>query len=165
LVATATIALRAVQATDREFLFRVYASTREEELRPVPWSDAEKEVFLRSQFQAQDRWWHEHYDDTSWDVIEVDGRPAGRLYVSRWPREIRIVDIALLPEFRGRGVGSALLRELVDEAEQGGLPVTIHVETNNPARTLYERLAFRPVAERGVYVLMRREPQDERKEQ
>ena len=161
---TATIALRPARPEDRELLFRIYASTREDELRPMPWSDAEKEVFLRSQFEAQDRWWHEHYDDTSWNVIEVDGREAGRLYVSRWPKEIRIVDIALLPEFRGRGVGSGLLRGLLEEGDRSGRPVTIHVEVNNPARTLYERLGFRPVAERGVYVLMRREPQGERKE-
>jgi ribosomal protein S18 acetylase RimI-like enzyme len=146
---------------DGELLFRVYASTREDELRPVPWSDVEKEVFLRSQFEAQDRWWHENYADTSWEVIEMDGEAAGRLYVSRWPGEIRIVDIALLPAFRGRGVGTSLLRGLFEEANQSGRPVTIHVEMNNRARGLYERLGFRPVAERGVYLLMRREPDDE----
>src|SRR5206468_3752855 len=86
----------------------VYTSTREEELRPVPWSGVEKEAFLRSQFEAQDRWWHSNYDHTTWDVIEVDSRPAGRLYVSRWQKEIRIVDIALLPDFRGRGGGAGL---------------------------------------------------------
>ena len=148
------ITLRTVGPNDRDLLLRVYASTREEELRPVPWSDAEKETFLRSQFEAQDRWWHDNYEATSWDVIEVDGRPAGRLYVSRWPAEIRIVDIALLPEFRGRGVGETLLRRIIDEAAGSGRAVSIHVETSNPARRLYERLGFEEASHAGVYALM-----------
>jgi len=159
-MATATLTLRPSEPQDRELLFRVYASTREEELRLVPWSDAEKEVFLRSQFDAQDRWWREHYDDTSWDVIEVGGRPGGRLYVSRWPKEIRIVEIALLPEFRGRGLGASLLEGLLQEGRESGRAVSIHVEQANPARRLYERLGFRPVAERGVYTLMEWHPTD-----
>ena len=155
---TTTIALRRERPDDRETLFRIYASTREEELRPVPWSDAEKEVFLRSQFEAQDRWWHDNYDETTWDVIQVDGRDAGRLYVSRWPQEIRIVDIALLPEFRGRGVGETLLHGLLDEAAASGRKVSIHVESANPARRLYERLGFHEVSHTGVYALMECDP-------
>jgi ribosomal protein S18 acetylase RimI-like enzyme len=161
-VDAATITLRPTRPEDRELLYRVYASTRAEELRVVPWSDEQKEAFLGSQFDAQDRYWHDHYPETTWDVIEVEREPAGRLYVSRWSDEIRIVDITLLPAFRGHGVGSALLRGLLEEAEQSGKPVTVHVRADNPARALYERLGFRPVPEHGVDVFMRREPQDER---
>jgi ribosomal protein S18 acetylase RimI-like enzyme len=89
-------------------------------------------------------------------VIVAGGEDAGRLYVARWEDEIRIVDIALLPEFRGRGIGSALLRDLIDEAEAAGRPLSIHVEQNNPARPLYDRLGFEEAGEFGVYVLMRR---------
>lgn len=91
-------------------------------------------------------------------MIEAGGRPAGRLYVARWVDEIRIVDIALLPEFRGRGLGSALLRDLIEESEAAGKPLSIHVEMNNPARPLYDRLGFQEAGEFGVYVLMRRAP-------
>jgi ribosomal protein S18 acetylase RimI-like enzyme len=91
-------------------------------------------------------------------VIVADGEPAGRLYVARWEDEIRIVDIALLPEFRGRGVGSALLGELIEESDAAGKPLSIHVEMNNPARPLYDRLGFEEAGEFGVYVLMRRAP-------
>ena len=124
----------------------------------MPWDEVTKRAFVEQQFTAQDAYWHEHYTDTSWDVIEVGGRPAGRLYVARWEREIRIVDIALLPEFRGRGLGTALLRDLMAEADAAGKPLSIHVEMNNPARSLYERLGFRPAGEHGVYVLMERAP-------
>ena len=86
----------------------------------------------------------------------VDGEPAGRLYVARWKKELRIVDIALLPEHRGRGIGAELLRELLEEADAAGKPVTIHVERENPAMGLYQRLGFSPKREVGPYLLLER---------
>lgn len=85
----------------------------------------------------------------------VDGRPAGRLYVARWPAEIRIVDISLLPEHRGHGIGTALLGDLTAEAAAAGTPLTIHVERFNPALRLYQRLGFVAVGDAGVYLLLR----------
>ena len=146
--------LRAATPADREFLLAVYAGVREAELSQVRWPAGAKEAFVAQQFDAQDRYYREYYKGASFDVIEVDGRPAGRLYVDRWPAEIRIVDIALAPEFRGQGVGTQLLRELIAEAQASGRPVTIHVEQGNPARRLYERMGFAPVAERGHNTLM-----------
>jgi ribosomal protein S18 acetylase RimI-like enzyme len=150
--------LRAATAEDRDFLVRVYASTREEELRLVDWSAEQKAAFVRQQFEAQDVYYREHYAPATFDVIEVDGEPAGRLYVARWEDEIRIVDVALLPEYRARGIGTALLRALLDEAAAAGKRLSIHVELNNPARRLYERLGFTLAEERGVYVLMEARP-------
>ena len=146
--------LRPARADDRDFLLRLYASTREEELRLVDWSDEQKAAFVQQQFEAQDAYYREHYDPATFDVIEVDGEAAGRLYVARWEDEIRIIDIALVPEYRGRGIGTRLLRDLLDEAAASGKRLSIHVELNNPARRLYERLGFGPVEERGVYLLM-----------
>ncbi len=149
------VALRAVApARDAELLLTLYASTRAEELAVVPWSDAEKDAFLRMQFEAQDRYWRAQKPGASFDVIVVDGQPAGRLYVHRMPAEIRIVDIALLPEHRGRGIGTLLIGRILDEAAGGGLPVTIHVEQGNRARALYERLGFTQIATTGVYDLL-----------
>jgi ribosomal protein S18 acetylase RimI-like enzyme len=146
--------LRPAGQADRDFLLRVYASTREEELRLVDWSDEQKAAFVQQQFEAQDAYWREHYHPATFDVIEVDGEPAGRLYVARWEDEIRIIDIALLPEHRGCGTGTALICELLDEAGAAGKRLSIHVELNNPARRLYERLGLKPVGEHGVYLLM-----------
>ena len=152
------ITLRPVGSSDRDFLLHVYASTREEELAPVPWTDAEKAAFIEQQFEAQDRHYREHYSGASLDVVECDGAPAGRLYVARWSDEIRIMDIALLPDFRGRGIGTRLLRGLLDEAGRAGRRLSIHVEKNNPALRLYSRLGFEPVADRGVYLLLEATP-------
>ncbi len=146
--------LRPATADDRDFLLRVYAATREEELRIVAWSDEQKAAFVQQQFDAQDAHYREHYESATFDVIEADGEPAGRLYVARWDDDIRIIDIALLPDYRSRGIGTALLRELLAEAATGAKRLSIHVEINNPARRLYERLGFVQVEERGVYLLM-----------
>ena len=151
-----SIAFRPIRDGDEEFLYGVYASTRQEELAQTGWSEAQKTTFLRQQFDAQSSYYREHYRETSFDVILADGRPIGRLYVARWPEQIRIVDIALLPEYRGAGVGTALLRDLISESEASTKPLSIHVERFNPALRLYERLGFREVEDKGVYLLMQR---------
>jgi ribosomal protein S18 acetylase RimI-like enzyme len=153
-VAAPHIALRSVAEHDEPFFRRLYASVREDELAVVPWDEETKEAFLRQQFDAQDAHYREHYDGATYDVIEVDGEPAGRLYVARWDDEIRIMDIALLPEYRGRGIGTQLLRALLDEGARTGKRVSIHVEKHSPALRLYERLGFAQAADRGVYSLM-----------
>lgn len=139
-------------------LFDVYASTRQAELALVDWDDAQKQAFLAQQFEAQHRWYQEQYGGASFDVVLVDDRPAGRLYVSRWSSEIRIVDIALLPEYRNRGIGAELLAALQSEASAAGKALTIHVERFNPALRLYDRLGFLPVADEGVYLLLEWRP-------
>jgi ribosomal protein S18 acetylase RimI-like enzyme len=122
----------------------------------VPWDDAQKHTFLRMQYDAQDAWWRENYAQASFDVIVADGEPVGRLYVHRGESEIRIVDIALLPEYRGGGIGTRLLQDLVDEADAAGKSVTIHVERLNPALRLYERLGFSLAEDKGVHLLLER---------
>ena len=156
--AAQTVTLRGVAPGDEEFLFRVYASTREGELAVVGWPEAQKQAFLRQQFGAQTACWSEHYAATDRRIIEVDGVPAGRFYVLRRPEEIQLVDIALLPEYRRGGIGTRLLEDLLAEAEGKGLPVTAHVEIFNPARNLYGRLGFTAVEERGMYLFIKWTP-------
>jgi ribosomal protein S18 acetylase RimI-like enzyme len=152
------VRLRPVEDADRPFLVELYGSTREEELAQVDWDGPTRRAFVEHQFAAQDSAYRGNYPGATLDVIEVDGAPAGRLYVHRGPSDIRIMDIALAPPFRGRGIGASLLRSLMDEADASGRKLSIHVEMNNPARSLYDRLGFRPAGEHGVYVLMERPP-------
>jgi ribosomal protein S18 acetylase RimI-like enzyme len=154
-----TAALRPVTDADRAFLLDVYASTREAELDLVDWDEATRRSFVEMQFEAQDRHYRAHYDNTTYDVVIVDGECAGRLYVGRWAEEIRIVDIALIPRFRGRGIGGGLLAALMAEADTAGKPLTIHVERENPALRLYRRLGFTVTRELDVYLFMTRQPQ------
>ena len=158
-ISSRSISFRPITPDDLPFLLRVYGSTREEEMAMVvDWTPEQKEAFVRSQFEAQHGWYQDHYQGARFDVVLVDGVPAGRLYVHRRESEIRLVDITLLPEFRGGGTGSALLRDLLAEGEAAGKRVTIHVEVFNPAMRLYERLGFLPVEERGPYRLMEWKP-------
>lgn len=152
------ISLRPITPEDVSFLAGVYASTRSDELAVTGWSDEDKAVFCRRQFDAQSAHYAATYPGASFQVIERDGLPIGRLYVARWEKEIRIVDITLLPESRGSGIGTNLLRDLQDEARSAGKSLTIHVERYNPARRLYERLGFKIVEEQQVYLLMRWTP-------
>ena len=106
------------------------------------------------QFRAQDTYYRGQFKRASFLVVELEGEPIGRLYTDRREDEIRILDIALLPEYRGRGLGSALMQEILAEAAEASKAVRIHVERFNPALRLYERLGFRHCQDQGVYLLM-----------
>jgi ribosomal protein S18 acetylase RimI-like enzyme len=151
----AGLTLRPEREDDLEFLYNLYASTRADEMALTDWADAEKKAFLRMQFDAQRAHYLAHYRTARFDVIEQAGVAIGRLYVVRWPDDIRIIDIALLPEHRRQGAGGGLLHALLDEAAATERSVSIHVEVFNPAMTLYQRLGFEPTGEEtGVYRLM-----------
>lgn len=149
-----TIKLRPEVQEDEEFVFELYASTRFDELERTTWSHTQKDQFLRSQLALQHKHYHTYYPSTSFDIILERGEPVGRLYVERTASAIIVHDIALLPAARGRGIGSYLLQQIIQEANSGELPVQIFVEKHNPAMTLYVRLGFVPVKDEGVYYLM-----------
>jgi ribosomal protein S18 acetylase RimI-like enzyme len=153
-----TIGLRAAGPGDEAHLLAVYGSTREDELTMTDWHEDRKREFVEQQFRAQDQYYRANYAYASYQVILVDGQPAGRLYVARWPDEIRIMDIALLKAYRGRGVGTTLLTELQAESVADGKPLRIHVERFNPALSLYARLGFRLVEDRGVNLFLEWSP-------
>jgi GNAT superfamily N-acetyltransferase len=111
-----TVALRPVAADDDEFLLEVYTSSREEELAQVSWAEGQKEAFVRWQFEMQRREYDERFPDARYEIILVDARPAGRIWVGSDDEQIRLLDIALLKEFQNRGVGTLLVRSLMHEA-------------------------------------------------
>jgi ribosomal protein S18 acetylase RimI-like enzyme len=151
----ADLSFRRVTDADLPFLARVYASTRAEELAVTSWSDAEKAAFLDMQFRAQHADYQTNYPEADRLVMLRGGEEIGRLYIARWASQHSIIDIALLPEHRGKGLGEALLRDLLDEAAACGKAVTIYVEKFNPAMRLYRRLGFITEEDKGVYDLMR----------
>ena len=153
-----TTRLRPVQPADHELLLAIYASTRTDEMALVDWTTEQKESFLRMQFEAQTRYYIENYSGAEFQVILHDDQPVGRLYIHHKVEEIRIMDIALLPDHRGHGIGSTLLNEILKKGEAANLPVSIHVERMNPALRLYERLGFRLREDKGVYLLLEKKP-------
>lgn len=157
---TARPGLRPAGSGDAELLYRIYASTREDELAVVPWEAAQKEAFLRMQFAAQDRYYHATFPAASYDLIVSGEEVLGRLYVDRGEAAWLVLDIALLPEHRGQGIGARLLADVLAEAGAAAKPVQIHVERFNPAQRLYDRLGFRQIADEGVYLRLEWNPGD-----
>jgi ribosomal protein S18 acetylase RimI-like enzyme len=148
------IKLRDALPEDESFLFEVYTSTRAEEIALVPWDDEQRKSFLTMQFAAQHSHYRAQFPDASYSVILRDDLPLGRFYVRKDKDEIRILDITILPEYRNSGIGTSLLRELLDEAAQSKKRVLIYVETFNPSLRLFERLGFKSIAEEGINFLM-----------
>ena len=146
--------LRPIRADDEPFLRRLYASTRQRELALAPWSAKQKDAFLNQQFEAQHHYYQTQFHNAALDVVEFQGTPIGRFYVDRREDEIRIIDIALIPEHRGQGLGGILMQSLLDEAATCGKRVTIHVELGNPAIRLYDRLGFAYAGEAGIHKFM-----------
>ena len=150
--------LRPVGSDDYDFLVEVYGSTRAEEMALVPWSTEQQLAFVRSQFAAQQDHYAKTYPTANHDIIVSNDRPVGRLYVARLDQEIRIVDITLLPAERNAGIGSYLIKQLVDEANRSGKITRIFVEEFNPSLRLFERLGFLPSEQHGIHVLMQYNP-------
>jgi RimJ/RimL family protein N-acetyltransferase len=148
------LSLRPETDADIAFLIGLYTSTRQAELAPVPWSAAEKQAFLAQQFQAQRIHYRSYFADSAFDVIEDNGEPAGRLYLQIRQTQLHIIDISLLPKWRRRGIGTAILKALQVAAQPSGRGIGIMVEIFNPALRLYERLGFRPIADHGIYLEM-----------
>lgn len=158
MIAPEEVSLRPVQPADEDFLLSLYASTRAQEMAQVPWSAQQKEAFVRMQFAAQQQHYAAEYPSASHDVICFRQTPVGRVYLSRNTGEIHILDITLLPQHRQAGIGSLVLRRLLEEARAAAKPVTVYVENFNPSLNLFRQLGFEPAAERGFHVLLRWTP-------
>jgi len=153
-----TISLRPFRADDQEFLYELYASTRLHEIAGFGWPAAQQEMFLRMQFNAQYRSYEAAYGQAEHQIVEQDGKPVGRIMVL-WEKDFALlVDIALLAEHRGRGVGSELLGGLIQKCTHAGVPLLLQVLKNNPALRLYQRLGFATTGEDQMYIQMERQP-------
>lgn len=139
---------------DLEFLSRVYKSTRLEELALSGWTPGEIDSFLQSQFETQHKYYIQSWPDAEYLVILLGKLKVGRLYKEERQDEIRVIDIAILPQHRGKGIGSQIMRWIANQAESRGKPVRIHVEKQNPAQRLYRRLGFKRISGGDVYDLM-----------
>lgn len=150
----ANATLRPARAADADFLFELFVHSRASTLALVELDPPTRDALLQMQFRAQDHGYRTRFPNARFDVIECDAAPIGRLVVDRSEGEIRVVDVALLPERRNRGIGTSLLRALLAEAAANGQAVTLHVARDNPARSLYQRLGFATVSEDAIYVAM-----------
>lgn len=163
-----SIALRAEEGGDLPFLRSLYDTTRAAEMAACGWPPAMQAAFLADQFRLQDHHYRTQFPDIARHIVLRRRRPVGRLYLrwvaaapAAWP-EIRLVDVALLPECRGRGVGRALLERLHALAASEGALVSLTVYADNPAARLYRRLGFQQMEQPqpGGRLLMHWRPAD-----
>jgi ribosomal protein S18 acetylase RimI-like enzyme len=145
------VSLRPEQPGDEGFLFDVYASTREEELALTNWDEPMRHAFLNQQFNAMRQGYRSLFPSGEFSIIELDGKPAGRMVINRGAMEIRVVDLALLPAHRDQGIGTFLMRQVCADAANAGKPVRLCVLKNNRAFLWYELLGFTKTGELGVY--------------
>ena len=148
------IALRPVVSGDHDFLVEIYGTTRAEEMAMVPWTDEQRQLFIRSQFDAQQTHYGQKYPTAAHDVILFEGEKVGQLYVARLDQEIRIVDITVIPTRRNRGIGSYLIKQVLDEAQHKNKRARIYVEEFNPSLNLFNRLGFKMREQHGFHLLM-----------
>jgi ribosomal protein S18 acetylase RimI-like enzyme len=148
------LTIRPAVDADEPFLHRVFASTRE---LPFPLDEQDRErneALLTMQFRAQRSSYGREFAGSQYEVIELDGRAVGRLLVHRGVDGIHLVDIGLLPEDRGPGIGGAILSAVLTEAAESESPVRLRVEPFNRALRLYERLGFVRVGTAGLHIEM-----------
>jgi ribosomal protein S18 acetylase RimI-like enzyme len=151
--------LRPAGAEDQDFLFKLYASTRAHEIAAFGWPAAQQEAFLRMQFTAQQRGYESVYPQAEHQIVELDGKPIGRIMVHRGKDFARLVDISLLAEYCGQGTGSELMGALMEQCAGDGAMLKLQVRQANPAVRLYERLRFIRTSEDAVYIHMERRPE------
>lgn len=152
------LSARPVTEDDASLLYEIYASTRREEVQAFGWPPAQQEAFLRMQFEARRRSYGAAHPSAEYTILLHDATPAGSMIVSRDPSAIHLIDIALLPEFRNRGLGTHLLRDLIREASASQRPVRLWVLRGNPAIHLYSRLGFVVTLEDAMYLEMKHDP-------
>lgn len=147
-----SLKLRPVIDADEAFLLSVYASTRADELEQVEWAEGQREAFLKWQFDMQRREYETRFPEAEYFVVLIDEVPAGRMWIGQDDEQIRLLDIALLPQFQKRGAGTILLRQLINEAGQSGKKLRHMVfDLNQDAYRFYERLGFTIIEEFGAY--------------
>jgi len=151
------LGMRPITDTDRDFLCALFVGTRAAEFAHSGLPPTHIDTLLAEQFAMQDAYYRRHYPDAHFDIVTCRAGDIGRLYHHWGAAEVRVIDIALMPSYRGNGVGTRLMQALVAAAARQGLAVSLYVETTNPVRALYQRLGFVAVGENGVYELMRRD--------
>ena len=156
------LVLRAVDLLDdEEFLFQLYSSTRDD-LGTLGLPQEQLVPLLRMQYAALVAGYSQKYPAATHHIIEFDGLRVGRLLVERRPGEILGIDLAVLPEFRGRGIGGSVIRWLIEEAEERGRAFVLHVARHNPALRLYRRLGGEITHDTGTHFRIEWGPMKER---
>lgn len=156
--ASSSVSLRPVTAQDRDLLLRIYASTRARELALVPWDAAQKSLFLQHQFAFQDQHYGAQFPDAEYSIVVHNGEDAGRIFITRDETRIHVLEFTILPEHRGRGIGTEILRWLKEEARGKALPLTTYLDQLSDSQAWLEKRGFTRISDEGIHFLMQWTP-------
>ncbi len=156
--ASPSVCFRPVSVRDRDLLLRIYASTRERELALVPWDAGQKALFLQHQFAAQDRHYKAYFPDAEYSIVVHNGNDAGRIFVTRDEAQIHVLEFTILPEHRGAGVGTEVVRRLQAEARGKALPLTTYLDQFSDSQAWLEKRGFTRMADEGIHYKMQWTP-------
>ena len=149
-----SLTLRQVDAGDDNFLLQLYQSSRGDDLRGLGWEEDRISEFLKMQYEAQRNLLDNDYPHLTDQIVVLDGAPVGRLAVEHRPDEVRLVDVALLADYRNRQIGTYLIQQLQEQAAAAKLPLRLQVIRFNRAINLFERLGFSRTSETGTHFQM-----------
>jgi len=150
--------LRDALPEDLPFLFQLYCDVRGPEVTAWGLQAGQVEIFLRMQFDAQRRSYEADFPEATHAIVVSGGRPIGRRLTARAADGLHLVDIALLASYRNQGIGTQLIRELMEQSRGAGCGLHLHVLRGNPAQRLYERLGFQQTAADAMYIQMAWKP-------
>ena len=154
-----TVALRPEREDDRDFRYQLFCDSRQPEFKLLLAPPVYEQV-MAHQFHAQTVSYRNQFPQARFDIIELAGRSIGRIVVDRPGAFLHIIDQAIIPELRGRGIGTAIMRVLMDEARSANIPVRLEVASeNDPSARLYLRLGFVAVAHSPMYIAMEWRPE------
>ncbi|MEI7028219.1 GNAT family N-acetyltransferase [Paenibacillus sp. y28] len=140
---------------EHPLLFRLYTTGRQQEVEHWGWDEAQLQTFLQMQYRFQQQSYAMQYPGSRLYIIQLDGQDAGKVHVAQTDEEWVLVDIAVLPEQRGSGIGSRIIRRIQEQAAEQGKPVRLTVAAGNPAARLYERLEFKLDSYNELHAVMR----------
>ena len=150
MITDAAITLRDALPADKPFMLALYASTRAEEFAQLGWPVETERVFMKMQFEAQRGDYERRFSGALCQIVELRRCPVGRLWVAQDARSLTVLDISLIADLRGQGIGTECLRRVQRRAAAAALDIELQVVHGNPAQRLYERLGFRNIGEAGV---------------
>lgn len=155
--------LRPERDGDEDFRFELFCNSRPPEWQMAGFDPNLLRHLMRQQFQAQTVGYRAQFPSARFDIIELDGAPIGRIVVNRPGGFVHIIDQAIVPDLRGRGVGASIMKSLMDEAAQSGIPVRLKVASDNdPSMRLYLRLGFAVIDRTEMYLEMEWRGEDAR---
>jgi GNAT superfamily N-acetyltransferase len=160
-MASSSVFFRPVTAQNRDLLLRIYASTRERELALVPWDAGQKSLFLQHQFAAQNQHYGTHFPEAEYSIVVHNGEDAGRILITRDPARIHVLEFTVLPEHRGCGIGTEIVRWLQEEARSKALPLTTYLDQLSDSQAWLEKRGFTRISDEGMHYKMQWKPSGE----